>query len=297
MNAAYGTIANSGVYIKPKLYTRVLDYNGNVLLDNTQPDSRQVIKDTTAYLLTSAMMDVVGHGTGTAARFPDMAIAGKTGSTTGYNDVWFCGYTPYYTATVWAGYDNNIDMKAADERGLSRSLWKAVMEKVHEGLEYRDFPVPEDIVQATICSRSGKLPLPGICDQMGTLRGEIFADGTVPTDYCNAHYQGNVCRYSLLPANENCPFQVPGVLELLPPEDPALLAGSGTAALNTGEGYIQEEVVNEDGTVTINIIPQANIALCPHDWEFFMQPDAMQIIEMQKKEMEAAAAAQPPPEE
>ncbi|MDR0220181.1 MAG: transglycosylase domain-containing protein, partial [Lachnospiraceae bacterium] len=206
MNAAYGTIANGGVYVKPKLYTRVLDYDGNILLDNSKPDSRQVIKDTTAYLLTSALMDVVNHGTGTAARFPDMAIAGKTGSTTGYNDVWFCGFTPYYTATVWTGYDNNIDMKAADERGLSRSLWKAVMEQVHENLEYRDFPIPFDIVQGTICARSGKLPLPGICEQMGTLHSEYFADGTVPTDYCNAHYQGNVCQYSLLPASESCPF-------------------------------------------------------------------------------------------
>jgi penicillin-binding protein 1A len=170
------------------------------------------------------------------------------------------------------------------------------MERVHENLQYRDFPMPMDIVQATICSRSGKLPLPGICEQMGTLRGEHFAEGTVPTDYCNAHYQGNVCQYSLLPASESCPFQVPGVLELLPPEDPSLLAGSGTAALNTGEGYIQEEVVNEDGTVTINIIPQADIVLCPHDWDFFAQPDAMQIIEWQKAEMRAAAE-NPPPQE
>jgi penicillin-binding protein 1A len=293
MNAAYAAIANGGVYIKPKLYTRILDYDGNVLLDNTEPVSRQVIKETTAFLLTDAMVDAVsGPGaTGGAARFPDMAIAGKTGSTTGYNDVWFAGYTPYYTATVWTGYDNNIDMNSDDERRTSRRLWKAAMERIHEELPYKSFPRPADIVQEVICSRSGKLPLPGICEHKETLRTEYFAEGTVPTDYCNSHYQGNVCQYTLLPSCESCPFQVPGVLDLLPPEDQSLLTGSGLAAVNTGVGYLREEVVNEDGSITINVIPQANVMMCPHDWEFFLQPDAMQIIDQQRNEMNAAAHA------
>ena len=113
LNAAYATIANGGVYIEPKLYTQVLDADGNIILDNTEPNSHRVLKETTAFLLTDAMVDVVTKGTGTAVNFKTMPIAGKTGTASETRDVWFSGYTPYYTATVWAGYDNRIIM---DER-------------------------------------------------------------------------------------------------------------------------------------------------------------------------------------
>ena len=132
LNAAYASIANGGTYIKPKLYTKVVDHDGNVILDNTLPDSRQVIKETTAWLLTDAMQDVVTSGTGASVNFGNMAIAGKTGTTSDYNDIWFSGYTPYYTATTWAGYDNNVKLRKGDERNLAKKLWRAVMSKIHE---------------------------------------------------------------------------------------------------------------------------------------------------------------------
>ncbi|MDR2546516.1 MAG: transglycosylase domain-containing protein [Lachnospiraceae bacterium] len=293
MNASYATIANGGVYVRPRLYTRVYDYDGNILLDNTTPETRQVLKESTAFLLTDAMADVfVAPGTGTAARFPGMALAGKTGSTTGYNDVWFAGYSPYYTATVWTGFDNNVDMRGDSERGTSRRLWRLVMERVHEDLPYRDFPIPSDIVTETICSRSGKLPLPGLCVQKETLRSEYFAVGTVPTDFCNAHYQGIICQYWLLPASPSCPFQIPGVIDIDPPEDPSLWAGSGSAAVLVGEGYIHEEVLNDDGTISLQIIPQVNIVMCPHDWDFFLDSDvANEIIARERAEIEAVIRA------
>lgn len=90
--AAYASIANSGNYIKPIYYTKILDHNGNVLIENTSVE-RSVIKESTAYLLTSAMEDVVKYGTGTACQLDNMAVAGKTGTTEAYNDVWFVGYT------------------------------------------------------------------------------------------------------------------------------------------------------------------------------------------------------------
>ena len=120
LNAAYATIANGGTYIKPKLYTKVLDHDGNVVLDNTLPQSRQVIKETTAWLLTDAMVDVVTTGTGASVNFGNMAMAGKTGTTSDYNDVWFSGYTPYYTASVWTGYDNNTKLRQEIGRASCR---------------------------------------------------------------------------------------------------------------------------------------------------------------------------------
>ncbi len=227
LNAAYATIANGGTYIKPKLYTKVLDHDGNVVLDNTLPQSRQVIKETTAWLLTDAMVDVVTTGTGASVNFGNMAMAGKTGTTSDYNDVWFSGYTPYYTASVWTGYDNNTKLRQGEERNLAKRLWRACMSKIHEELPSQSFQMPASgIVTATVCSKSGKLPIPGLCD--GTIRSEYFAEGTVPTESCNVHYQGFVCPYSNLPANDPCPFKVQGVLELTPPEDASLLQGSGT---------------------------------------------------------------------
>lgn len=119
LNAAYACIANKGTYIKPKLYTKVYDHDGNIILDNTMPESKQVIKETTAFLLTDAMVDVVTSGTGGSVNFGNMAIAGKTGTTSDYNDVWFSGYTPYYTATTWAGFDNNVKL-TGDEKNLAK---------------------------------------------------------------------------------------------------------------------------------------------------------------------------------
>lgn len=293
LNAAYACIANGGTYIKPKLYTRVVDHDGNIILDNTQPQAKRVIKETTAFLLTDAMVDVVTSGTGGSVNFGNMAIAGKTGTTSDYNDVWFAGYTPYYTATTWAGYDNNVKL-SGDEKNLAKKLWRAVMSRIHEELPSQSFPVPSGIVTATVCSRSGKLPIAGLCD--GTLKTEYFAEGTVPTDTCDVHYAGMVCQYSNLPACEGCPFKAEGVLELTPIEDVSLQSGSATTS----------QVVGPDGTVTTVTNEAQTSNMCPHNAEFFSDPNYEAVINAQRAEMEqraiqaqqaAAAAAQQPPAE
>lgn len=270
LNAAYATIANGGTYIEPKLYTKVVNSDGVVILDNTQPATKQVIKETTAYLLTDAMVDVVTSGTGGSVNFGNMAIAGKTGTTSDYNDVWFAGYTPYYTATTWAGYDNNVKLKSSAEKNLAKTLWKSVMSKIHEDLPYESFSMPAGIVQATVCARSGKQPIAGLCD--GTLKTEYFAEGAVPTESCDVHYQGMICEYSMLPACEGCPFAVPGTLELTPVEDVSLQSGSASI------------VVNPDGTTTTT--PAATTNMCPHTPEFMAQENAYSIIEAQRAELE-----------
>lgn len=262
LNAAYAAIANQGKYIKPTLYTKILDNDGNVLIDKTNQEGSQIIKETTAFLLTDAMVSVVTAGTGGAVNFGNMAIAGKTGTTSDYNDVWFAGYTPYYTATVWAGFDNNEKLANDGSRSLAQKLWRAVMSRVHAELPKKSFPMPNGIVTATVCSKSGKLPIPGLCD--ACLKTEYFAQGTVPTASCDVHYVGSICEYSGLPACENCPFKVEGITELHPSE-----------TLNT----IQSEY---------NL---AKSRMCPHNTEFFLQPNAQAIIAQQAAELEAARAA------
>lgn len=270
--AAYATIANNGYYNEPKLYTRVLDSDGNVILDHSLPENKPVIKETTAFLLTDAMTDTVTIGTGTSVNFGGMAIAGKTGTTSDNKDVWFAGYTPYYTAVTWTGYDNNADLNSKNgELNLSKKLWRAVMSKIHEDLPKQSFPIPSDIVQVSVCSQSGKLPIAGVCDTTGTITTEYFAAGTEPTETCDVHALGQICAYTLQPAQTTCPFQLPGVVTLIPEEDVSLHAGSNTI------------IENADGTVT-TVTPQSS-NVCPHDAAFMADPNNLNLIEQQRAEL------------
>jgi penicillin-binding protein 1A len=208
LTASYAAIANSGTYIEPKFYTKVLDHDGNVLLDHTESTSRQVISEDTAFLLTSAMEDVVTSGTGTACNFGTTAIAGKTGTTTSKVDSWFVGYTDYYTCGVWGGYDTN---KPLSSTLYTKQLWKSVMSRLHEGLEYKDFTVPSDIVTKSVCKKSGLLPLENICsnDQRGSMvYDEYFISGTEPTTECDHHYAITICSESGALAGPYCPNPV-----------------------------------------------------------------------------------------
>lgn len=292
LNAAYAAIANKGTYIKPKLYTKIVDHDGNVLIDNTAPETRQVIKETTAWLLTDAMEDVVTSGTGGSCNFGNMAIAGKTGTTSDYKDVWFAGYTPYYTATTWAGYDNNVVLSSSAEKALAKTLWKAVMSKIHEDLPYESFPMPSGIVTATVCSKSGKLPIAGVCD--GTLVTEYFAEGTVPTETCDVHYVSNICAYTGLPACEECPFKQSSVQERIPTDDTAPLTNNTTRDEN---GNLIPDASATDPTATTDPAADPNAQgtttqTCPHNAAFFENPNYEAILEAQRQQYAAALLAQ-----
>lgn len=269
LNAAYATIANQGTYVKPKFYTKIIDHDGNVMIDNTTPESTQVIKASTAWLLTSAMVDVVTSGTGGSVNFGNMAIAGKTGTTSDYKDVWFSGYTPYYTATTWTGYDNNVSMKTSAEKNLSKTMWKKVMSKIHENLEYKSFPMANGIVTASICSKSGRLPIAGVCN--GSVKTEYFAEGSVPTEYCDVHYFSNICGYCGLSAAEECPFKQASVIEQIPDR---LLDNNLASSLTT--------LPTDNDT--------ENTQLCPHNSTFFAAPNAQEVIQQQILEMQLRAA-------
>ena len=179
--ASYAAIANNGNYIKPIYYTKILDHDGNVLIENPSV-SRSVIKESTAFLLTNAMEDVVTQGTGTACQLDNMPVAGKTGTTEGYNDLWFVGYTPYYTCAVWSGFDNNEKLPDY-ARNYHKNLWRKVMSRIHEGMEYKEFDTPSSVEMTSICADTGLLPRAG-CPVIT----EYFDIGDLPTDYCDQHF-------------------------------------------------------------------------------------------------------------
>lgn len=208
LTAAYAAVANGGVYSKPIFYTKILDHDNKVLLKK-KTSVRQVMMESTAFLLTSAMEDVVKKGTGTMVNFQNlkMPIAGKTGTTSDYNDLWFAGYTPYYTACIWSGYDNN---RSQTNKNYQKIIWRDVMEQIHKdyGLESVPFTIPDSIVQRTICTKSGKLAVDGLCNKYeggSTVATEYFAKNTEPTEKCDVHVKVSICTVSNKIANDFCP--------------------------------------------------------------------------------------------
>ncbi len=197
LTAAYAAIANGGVYNEPILYTRIVDHDGNVLLDR-EPESHRVIEETTAWLLTSAMEDVVTEGTGTMTAFPDMSIAGKTGTTSSSRASWFVGYTPYYTCGVWGGYDDNTELSSTN---FTKLIWRQAMMEANSGLEDIGFVRPAGIEECTVCTESGLLAGPSCA----SVRTEYFANRVVPTETCDMHTYVRICNETGLLANQYCP--------------------------------------------------------------------------------------------
>lgn len=187
MTAAYSVLANQGLYVKPTCYLRVLNQDGTVLLDNTQRDSWQVYKPATTYVMT-AMLRKVAEADWNEAMPANTIAAGKTGTTENFRDVWFCGYTPYYTAAVWYGYPNASGRSTAipeiDGKNACR-IWKASMDMLHEGLPQADFPRPEGVSNLYVCPESGMLASE-YCPEAANI---LVIDGSPanPVDFCDIH--------------------------------------------------------------------------------------------------------------
>ena len=207
LTSAYASIANGGTYQKPVLYTKVVDHNGNILLSNTQKGKR-VMKESTAFLLTDAMKDVITKGTGKSAKLSSsMAVAGKSGTTSNSYDYWFSGYTPYHTASVWMGYDKNTNFASYNtHKKICAKVMNEIIKTKQE--QTTDFKKPADIVKAKVCKESGKLAIKGVCDhdpRGSRVITEYFEKGTVPTQTCDIHVAVEVCKTSDKLATKNCP--------------------------------------------------------------------------------------------
>ena len=195
MAAAYGAFVNEGIYTKPRTFTRVEDSNGNVILEN-EIQSNVAMKASTAALMNSFLYDVVNGGTGSAAAFSGMTLAGKTGTTNDLRDRYFVGYSPYYVGACWVGYESNSRVSSGGVNPAA-ILWNKVMSRVHEGLESKSFFSCSELVQVTVCADSGMLAT-GMCemDPRGSrVRTEWVAEDNQPTEMCTMHTGGGTLNY------------------------------------------------------------------------------------------------------
>lgn len=205
MTAAFGSIANAGTYVEPIAFTKILDKDGNLLLDNV-PKKNTVVSPETAFIMSDILRTTVTSGIARRAQIPNMTTAGKTGTTQENRDAWFVGYTPYYVAGLWIGNDAP-QIKLNEGSTMAAQLWKIVMSKMHEGLESKSFERPPNLSSASICTQSGKLAteLCGNDPRGSTIRTELFAPGTRPTTSCDIHVQLTIDKETNMIANEYCP--------------------------------------------------------------------------------------------
>ena len=208
MAGAYASIANDGVYTKPIFFTKVVDSSGNTVLTANQEKTR-VISEQNAYLTRSIVSEPTkSGGTATYCAIPGMETCAKTGSTDDYVDRWLCGFTPYYTAACWFGYDNDQEplkvgktVYSVDGRNPAGQLWSSIMKDIHKGLANKNFNKPSTgLVQKTICKDTGGVATSS-CTNTYT---ETFTTDNVPEN-CQGHGTQKICTESGKVANEYCP--------------------------------------------------------------------------------------------
>lgn len=174
MASAYACIANGGNYIEPTFYTKVENSKGKIILKSKQK-SRKVYSEDTAYVLKELLTEPVNGENGTArtCKIDGMEVAAKTGTTNDNYDKWLCGFTKYYTAVTWFGYDVNEPINEG-ANSMANQIWGNVMREIHRYLIKADFDKPNDVEEVVVCRKSGKVAESGC----GEAYVEYFRKGT-----------------------------------------------------------------------------------------------------------------------
>lgn len=215
MAVAFGTIANKGVYQQPLSFSRIVDSNGNVVVDmHQQQDRHQVFKPSTAYLVVDMLKEAVQSGTGTKAKISSQVVAGKTGTNSDSKGVFFSGMTGWYSASVWIGHDNYKALSSKATGGNAAApLWQSFMEKIHKAknLDSREIidgtPSDYNLVRVTTCGVSGQLATDACYNDVNGYKTitDYWSADSVPTAYCSMHKSVSICTESGLLATDYCP--------------------------------------------------------------------------------------------
>ena len=254
MAGAYSTIANDGEYIEPTFYTEVTRKNGKRLIKNKQ-EKHQVFSEEVAYVLKELLTQPVlgSKGTATYCKINGVDVAAKTGTTDENYDRWLCGFTPYYTATCWYGYDKNetVNFNKKNPAGL---IWANVMTRIHSGLASAIFERPSKVEVATICNVSGEKATTGCTDTYT----EFFVKGTVPRD-CEIHV-GTPIVVDERSTYRNNSGTIKGIDKEIDAEEPQRDNWPSSGNTTSTENVVRNEVSNkvENKTNTTNSTNTSN---------------------------------------
>ena len=246
MAGAYATIANDGEYIEPSFYSSIDNKTGKTIVKTSQKKKRVVSKEV-AYIVKEILTQpVIGtHGTATYCKIAGVDVAAKTGTTDENYDRWLCGFTPYYTAVTWYGYDENESIEY-NKRNPAGLLWANVMSRVHAGLNSASFEKPNTVSSCTICAETGKKATTG-CPNTYT---EYFLWLTIP-DLCSNHTGSELKENT----NNTTPNKVQEIIEEITQdidaEDPQQVPQSNTSTNNINT-TTNTNVNNSSNMVTTN---------------------------------------------
>ncbi len=212
MCAAYTPFVNKGIYTQPTTYTEIHDYNDNVLIDNDPSETNIAMSESTAFMITDMLCDVVSGGTGGGAGLSTCETAGKTGTTTADIDRWFVGYTPYYVGAVWFGYDAQKSLPSVGYNPAV-SIWKNIMSDVHKDLKYKRFSdvlKTSGLSQASVCSVSGKraTELCSIAVGSAGVSHDWMPSSSIPSESCDMHKAYTLCAQTRMQATDSCPEKI-----------------------------------------------------------------------------------------
>ena len=262
MTQAYSFLANDGIYTEARTFTKILDKNGEVLIDNT-PKTDIVVSEQTASIMTKMLQNVVKNGTAKAVTLQKYVdVAGKTGTATDDFDRWFCGYTPYYVGSCWFGYTELRTIGNISTVSPATKIWDVVMTRLHQplieesqrtGKPLETFDTASGVVTATYCVDSGKLVTEACRHDLRGSRVETgyFTMETAPTTACDVHVMVNYDKVTGAVACEDCPEENLTQVALIRVEDrdfPAQVAVSDAQ-------YVYREWEPEDGVTDSTSLP------------------------------------------
>lgn len=280
MSAAYATFANDGVYREPRLYTKVYNSNGELVVDNTQ-DTRKILSEKTVNYMNYCLYNAANHGTGGAAIFGGQQIAGKTGTTSSNRDRWFCGFTKHYTAAVWVGYDQpeQIRISTANPAAI---LWRKVMQPIHAGLPSEALYNGNAFHSVGVCLDSGKLATEACHADVRGIPRVAYVNvyyGDEPSETCDKHVMVQFCGDGGGVATEYCPGVASRSLVRLTEDEVAAIRAAANTGLN--ESYLYDNYVYYLGdgnwhgfSGNANYGAEAPYVMCPiHDASSWQDDD------------------------
>ena len=244
MAAGFSIFLNDGIYNGARTYTKVLNSDGTVLLENPQLNRKVFENEKTVYYMREVLSAVTEEGTGRRVNVSGMATAGKTGTSQSKRDLWFCGFTPYYVGATWFGYDTDYTLDNVSGNP-SINLWNAVMNKIHANLESKDFDMGDDsnFETASFCTQSGLAPS-SACRANGTVETGRYWKGDAPSEVCTE------CRRQVVEEPDDEEENPDGATDPENPEGGSGEQTGGEGGNQSGDGGGQTTTPTDPGTTT-----------------------------------------------